>query len=372
MAGLLGGVIGGLMVIALDGDGGGAPAGTPAPPDDVASDVRSEERGAGETAGAVTAAVRGTVESAVQRVLPGIVRIEVAQEPRQDAGGFVVEQGGIGTGLVLDESGYILTNEHVIRGAVRVDVTLADGEVRRATFVGSDAPFTDIAVLRIEPGGLQPVPFGASAELRLGQTVVAVGISVLERGPTVTVGVVSGRDVALPREDYVQEHLIQTDAALNHGNSGGALVTLEGAVVGLTTTVSRRTDGGDLIDGVGFALQADVILPIARRIVAEGSYPRPDLGVVEERTVTPLAAAQVGLSVERGSFLVEITRNGPLALAGVRPGDILLALGGALISEERPYVNVLSRIAPGQPIEVVYLSGDDERRVSVTPDLRAR
>ncbi|HJN91432.1 MAG TPA: PDZ domain-containing protein, partial [Dehalococcoidia bacterium] len=134
----------------------------------------------------------------------------------------------------------------------------------------------------------------------------------------------------------------------------------------------RRTDAGDFVDGVGFALQMDVVLPIAQAIMRDGFYPRADLGVVEERTVTPIAAAQLGLPVEDGSFLLEITQRGVLAEAGLRPGDIILRLNGLTIDATMPYTNLLARLAPEEPVVVDVMSPNGARTVTVVPEVRHR
>jgi 2-alkenal reductase len=278
----------------------------------------------------------------------------------------------VATGLILDADGFVLTNEHVIRDTARITVILQDGSRFAAELVGTDAPFTDVAVLRIFSSELTAPAYGSSAELAFGETVVSVGNPLLGDEASVTVGVVSDPDTFFPRENFVQEHLIQTDAALNQGNSGGALVNLAGEIVGLTTTVIRETDQGDFVDGVGFALQMDVVLPIARAIARDGFYPRPDFGVVEERTLTPIAAAQLGLPVDQGSFLLEITQRGVLAAAGLRPGDIILRLNGMRIDAMLPYTNALSVLRPGEPVVVDFLTSDGEQTVTVIPEVRRR
>lgn len=314
------------------------------------------------------------IPTAAAAVMPGVVIIDAEAPAERDEFGNLVARASVGSGLVLDREGHILTNEHVIRDTETIMVILADGRRFPAEVVGTDAPFTDVAVLRIEEQGLAPAPFGSSSALRFGETVLSVGNPLLGSEASVTVGVVSDPDTYFPRENFVQEHLIQTDAALNQGNSGGALVSLRGEVVGLTTTVIRETEAGSFVDGVGFALQMDVVLPIARAIALAGRYDRPDLGVVDERTVTRIAAAQLGLPVERGSFLLEITRNGPLAATGIRPGDILLSLDGHEIDADQPFLNVLALLTPGDPVEVVYLQNgeSEERRATVIPEVRQR
>jgi 2-alkenal reductase len=373
---LISGLVGGLIVAVLDDDGGVGPAlvasvgGDEAAPDegDSAGTVSTRDDGPNPAPAAGLAAFE-----AVERVLPGVVILDVELAPMEGEDGAVVTPRALGTGLVLRADGYILTNEHVVRDAVGITVFLADGRQLSAVVIGTDAPFTDVAVVRVEATDLTPVPIGSSQTLRLGETVMAVGNALSSREPSVTVGVVSNRDTAIFRENSLQEFLIQTDAALNHGNSGGALINLQGEVVGLTTTVVRQTDAGQFVDGIGLALQIDAILPIADVIVATGGFPRSSFGVIAEQTVTSRVAQQLGLASDQGSFLVEITQSGPLAEAGLRPGDIVLSIGGIAITEALPYLNVVSRVPPTVPVEVVYRSGNGEdRTVRVTPLIRNR
>ncbi len=373
---LTSGLVGGLIVAVLDDDGGDVPALVEAAdlaepgPDEAALVGTAPARDDGEIPG--SAAVLAPFE-AVERVLPGVVILDVELAPVEAEDGAVITPRALGTGLVLRADGYILTNEHVIRDAVGITVLLADGRELSAEVVGTDAPFTDVAVVRVAASDLTPVPIGSSRTLQLGETVMAVGNSLSSREPSVTVGVVSNRDTAIFREDSLQEFLIQTDAALNHGNSGGALINLRGEVVGLTTTVVRTTDAGQFVDGIGLALQIDAILPIAEAIVATGRFPRSSFGVIAEQTVTPRVAQQLGLVSNQGSFLVEITQSGPLAEAGLRPGDIVLSISGIAVTEALPYLNVVSRIPPTVPVDVVYRSGNGEdRTVQVTPLIRNR
>ena len=315
------------------------------------------------------------IATAVAKVLPGVVIIDAEEALERDEFGNLVAPTSLATGLILDESGFVLTNEHVIRDAVLITVILADGRRLAAELVSTDAPFNDLAVLRItETGALNLVtpPYGSSGALQLGETVVSVGNPLLGDRASVTVGVVSDPDTFFPRENSIQEHLIQTDAALNQGNSGGALVNLAGEIVGLTTTVVRRTDSGDFVDGVGFALQMDVVLPIAEAIMRDGFFPRADFGVVEERTVSPIAAAQLGLPVEEGAFLLEITQRDALADAGLRPGDIILRLNGVTIDETMPYTNVVARLAPEEPVVVDFITLNGAQTVTVIPQVRRR
>ena len=367
---LVSGLVGGLVVAVLDDDGDSEPALVRAADSD------------GAAAAVNTVAEDGPDPSvadildpsdAVAQVVPGVVILDVELAPVLAEDGAVLTPRQIGTGLILQADGYILTNEHVIRDAEAITVLLPDGRQLAAEVVGADAPFTDVAVVRVAATDLTPVPIGSSSALRLGETVIAMGNTLSSRELSVSIGVVSNPDTAILREESLQEFLIQTDAALNHGNSGGALINLHGEVVGLTTTVVRQTDAGQFVDGVGLVLQIDAILPIVDVIVATGRFPRSSFGVIDEQTITPRAAQQLGLPADQGSFLVEITQSGPLAEAGLRPGDVVRSIGGIAITEALPYLNVVSRIPPTVPVEVVYRTGDgDDRTAIVTPLIRNR
>ena len=331
--------------------------------------------------GIVTTAVNDAFEQrdqglsdAVARVLPSIVIVDAESLAERDEDGNLVSRVSLGSGITLDAEGFVLTNEHVIRGAQTITVILPDQTRHEAELVGHDAPFTDVAVLKIVARGQRPPRFGSSAALDLGDAVFTLGNPLSGARPTVTLGIVSDPDASFPRDNFVQEHLIQTDAALNQGNSGGALVNIAGEIVGLTTTVVRQTDDGSFVDGVAFALQMDIVLPIARAIARDGRFPRPDFGVLDVRSLGPLAASQLGLPVEDGAFLLEITREGVFGLAGLRPGDLVVRMNGVAIPRDQPYLPVLRQLQPNQAVEVVYLAQgtEPEEALLLTPEVRRR
>ena len=310
------------------------------------------------------------VVKAYARVAPSIVLIsaEGGDETRDD--GLVYQSLALATGIVLDDRGAIVTAAHVLEGMTRIEIILPDGERREAELISSDAPFSDVAVLRADLDALRPASFGTARALSTGEHVLAVGNVLLGEEISMTLGVVSRPDTEFPRERYIQEDLIQTDAALNFGNSGGALVNLEGEVVGLTTVIARETRDGDFVDGVGFAIQIDQVLEVARAIADDGYYPRPTFGVVDERTLTPAAAAQLGVSVTEGSFLLEIKRSGVFARAGIRPGDVIRELGQMRINAETPWTNALAQLRPGVEVSVrVHRDGRDFELL-LAPELR--
>ena len=310
-----------------------------------------------------------------EQISQSVVIIDAEGPERTNDEGVVVIPAALATGFVLDADGHIITAAHVLEGMNRFLVILPTGESLAAERLGDDIPFSDVAVLRIEIDELREnlvVPrFRTSPDVRAGETVVAFGNTILGKEIAISVGIVSDPDTTFFRERYEQDNLIQTDAALNHGNSGGVLVDLDGKIVGMTAVIARETRDGEFVDGVGFAIQIDAVLEVARGIAENGFYPRPTFGVVNERLLTPTAAAQLDLEVTEGSFLIEIQRLGAFARAGIRPGDVLRELNGIPINAETPYLNALATLQPNVPVIVHIHRGGEDYRLSVTPDMRA-
>ena len=320
-------------------------------------------------------AQRARIAGIYEQIARSVVIIDAEGPERTNDEGVVVIPAALATGFVLDADGHIITAAHVLEGMSRFTVILPTGETLVAERLGDDIPFSDVAVLRIETDELQEdlvVPsFGSSEAVRPGETVVAFGNTILGKEIAISVGIVSDPDTTFFRERYEQDNLIQTDAALNHGNSGGVLVDLDGDIVGMTAVIARETRDGEFVDGVGFAIQIDAVLEVAREIAENGFYPRPTFGVVNERLLTPTAAAQLDLEVTEGSFLIEIQRLGAFARAGIRPGDVLRELNGIAINADTPYLNALATLEPNVPVIVHIHRGGEDYRLSVTPDLRA-
>ena len=320
-------------------------------------------------------AQRGRIAAIYDEISRSVVIVDAEGPERTNDEGVVVVPAALATGFVLDADGHIVTAAHVLEGMTSFTVILPGGQRRTAERLGDDRPFSDVAVLRIAAGEAEAeivVPrFGRSTALRAGETVVAFGNTILGKEIAISVGVVSDPDTTFFRERYEQTNLIQTDAALNHGNSGGVLVDLDGNIVGMNAVIARETLDGDFVDGVGFAVQIDAVLEVARAIAADGFFPRPTFGVVNERLLTPTAAAQLDLDVTEGSFLIEIKRRGAFARAGIRPGDVLRRLNGIEINADTPYLNALATLQPNVPVTVHIHRGGEEYRLSIAPDLRS-
>jgi 2-alkenal reductase len=296
--------------------------------------------------------------------MQGVVTIINEGDQTTDEDGNIIQSYSSGSGVIFDSSGLVVTNEHVVREPGTLSVVLSNGEQRPAQLVSHDAPFNDLAVLRIPGGGLKALPFGDSAELVPGETVIAIGSALFEYDNSVTVGVVSGLGRRYLREGIFMEDLIQTDAAINTGNSGGPLVTLDGRVVGLVSNVVRRIAGFENIQGISFAISSRTMAPILESIKRSGSFPRPYFGV-EHLDLDVPTATQMGLRTPEGALVESVTSGGPAANAGIRQGDVILVIGNSEINEGYTFLNALSVVAPNARVPVRLLRGDTVVDVAV-------
>jgi S1-C subfamily serine protease len=257
---------------------------------------------------------------------------------------FPVE--GVGSGVVIDEDGHILTNNHVIDDAERLKVTFADGRVLRGKVVGTDEA-TDLAVIKVEPDGLLPVaPLGDSASLKAGQIAIAIGNPFgLTGGPTVTAGIISSLNRSIQSRTGVLE-LIQTDAAINPGNSGGPLVNTRGEVIGISTAKMPYAQG------IGFAVPVNTTKAILKELVEKGRVSRPWIGVMSVR-VTPQTAYYYGLPASAsGALVAGIEPYSPADDAGLRKGDIIEEIDGKRVDEPAEIASYVRAKKPGSKVTV--------------------
>lgn len=309
-----------------------------------------------------TPTVVARLEDVVSRVADSVVTIVLADGP----GG---EPYGFGSGVVLFEADLVLTNAHVVDGAGQITVVAADDREVSATVAGSD-PFSDLALLRLDaPLDLPPLALEVGRPLRVGEPVFAVGSALGDFRNSVTSGIVSGlgRMVWVPEAGFAYEALIQTDAAINQGNSGGPLIDAEGRVVGINTLVVRAGLGQNGVDGLGFAIDAATIARVGTLLREAGRVPRPFFGVQHEALNPPLARLY-GIAPERrdGALVVQVDPGSPAAAAGLLRGDLLLAVEGVDISVSQPFVNLLYRHAAGDTVRIRLLRGGQEIEVEVT------
>lgn len=273
-------------------------------------------------------------------------------------------QSGLGSGVVVSPEGYILTNNHVIEQADDIEVMLNDGRVVKASVIGTD-PETDLAVLKVGLTGLTAIALGNSDELQVGDPVLAVG-NPFGVGKTVTSGIVS----ALGRTQLginTFENFIQTDAAINPGNSGGALVDVNGHLMGINTAIYSRS-GGSM--GIGFAIPTSTARSVMESIVQDGKVTRGWIGV-EPRELSPELAQTFDLSSTSGVIITGVLQNGPAAVAGVRPGDLVTSVNGQTVSTVPQLLAEVAALKPGTPAELGVLRRGTMLSLTVVPARRA-
>ncbi|MCI4337332.1 MAG: trypsin-like peptidase domain-containing protein [Thermoplasmata archaeon] len=299
------------------------------------------------------AAMESELIQAVDRLRPAVVQVHRSERRAATPSPLLVPTG-TGSGTVWDRDGSVVTNEHVVHDADALAITLPDGEVRSAQVLGAD-PLTDLALIRVEGGGLTPAPRGRSADLRIGQIALAIGNALgLPGGPSVSVGVVSALNRPLPGSDFVLEGLLQTDAAVNPGNSGGPLADLRGAVIGINTAVVP------FAQGVGFAVPVDTVATVVAQLQRHGRVVRPWLGI-QGIGVDRGIAQRVGLRRAYGVLVREVDPRGPAARAGLRPEDIVTRVGSTGVHGFRELVSSLAELPVGGTVEIAFERSGEAR-----------
>ena len=326
-------------------------------------------------AGAEQAPAVGSYAPAAQRSMPAVVHIFTTKggrgqrHPLFDDPLFrhffgerpdsAPSESGLGSGVIVSPDGYVLTNNHVIETADAIEVALNDGRKFAARLVGRD-PETDLAVLRIDGADVLPaITFPAADSLAVGDVVLAIG-NPFGVGQTVTMGIVS----ALGRSQLginTFENYIQTDAAINPGNSGGALVDSAGSLVGINTAIYSRS-GGSL--GIGFAIPVSIARDVLEQIVATGEVVRGWVGV-EIQDLTPELAASFGYRDASGALIAGVLRGSPADRAGVRPGDVLVALDGETVRDPRAMLDMVAALPPGKRAAFRVRRGAEELDLDV-------
>jgi 2-alkenal reductase len=310
--------------------------------------------------------INSAVTGVVDQVGASVVTVINHLPSQQSFFGGLVERTGSGSGVVISSQGYIVTNYHVIDGAESLEVVLADGTPLPAVLVGAD-PYADLAVLQAELEMLSAVPFGNSDALKPGETVIAIGSPLGDFVNTVTVGVVSATGRSFEGLGGFQlQDLIQTDAAINQGNSGGPLVNLAGQIVGINTLVVRGTGaGGAVAEGLGFSIPSNTVRALTEQIIGQGHVTRPFLGI-RSAIITPDLAVRNRLPVDHGVFIIEVIPDGPGERSGLRPRDILTSIDGITLNEENPFINVLFDFQPGQTVTLHVIRGLEEIDLQAT------
>jgi S1-C subfamily serine protease len=320
---------------------------------------------------------RDVIYQVTEQVKPAVVQVT----NEQSAQGFSSQSGaipvGVGSGIIYDNQGHILTNNHVVDGATKIVVSLTDGRAFTAKLIGRD-PQTDLAVIQISGSNLPVAQLGDSTQMKVGDWVVAIGNALaLPGGPTVTAGLVSatGRVIEEPPPTSSSQqipgsgpylfNLIQTSAAINPGNSGGPLVNLDGQVIGINTLGGGSTSSGVQSEGIGFAISMATAKPIADELVATGQVVHPYLGA-DYVPLTPALAAQNGIPVPYGDYITAVVSGSPAAQAGLQKDDIITQVNGTDIKGESDLVLVIHDHKPGDTLTLTVLRGSQTMTVKVT------
>ncbi|PUA31447.1 MAG: trypsin [Candidatus Terraquivivens tikiterensis] len=298
-----------------------------------------------------------TITSAIEKVIDSVVNVSVVHllqiSPFETA-----PVSGVGSGVVFDSNGYIMTNAHVVEAAQRINVTLYSGEVLSGEVIGKDVS-TDIAIIKVEREGLQAAKLGDSSKLRVGQFVIAIGNPFgLAGGPTVTTGVISALNRNIQTRFGLMEGLVQTDAAINPGNSGGPLVNLAGEVIAITTAIIP------FAQGIGFAIPINTAKRVADDIISVGYVRRPWLGIIGV-SLNPTISAYYNFPVDEGVLVYRVAPNSPAHLAGIRESDIIVAIDGESVNSIELLKKKIETKKVGADVEISLVRGLSLMKVRV-------
>ncbi len=311
-----------------------------------------------------------TAVEVVERVGPAVVTVINQQTVQDGIFGATQEnvQVGAGTGFIIDLEGHIITNWHVVTGGESFLVILADGTEVPAQLIGED-PRNDLAVVQIDPAAVPGVArFGDSGSLQPGQTVLAIGSPLGAFGNTVTRGIVSAlnRDqLGLPGLCQNYSDLIQHDAAINQGNSGGPLFNLQAEVIGVNTLGIPTSQGGVPVQGLFFAVPSNTVIEVAQQMIAQGFISSPYFGI-GFASLNPQVSAVNEIPVDYGVFIRSVEPGGPAAEAGLQPNDIILAIDGTDLGANQTLSSLLLDYAPGDTVELTVLRQEQEQAISLT------
>lgn len=305
------------------------------------------------------------VTEVVAEVGPAVVTVVNHLPAQRGFFGVVSQATASGSGVIISADGMVVTNNHVVDGAESLEVILADGTTLPAELIGADA-FADLAVVRAVGTMPAVAQWGNSDSLKTGETVIAIGSPLGEFTNTVTVGVVSAKGRTIDTADGFQmEDLIQTDAAINQGNSGGPLVNLAGQVVGINALVVRGSSSTQAVaEGLGFAISSNTARAVVTQLAEQGYVSRPYLGI-QWQTVTAQLASAYNLPSDHGILLTEVVAGGPADQAALRRGDVLTAINGQAIDDDHPFINLLFEYRPGDDMQVTAARGSDTVQVVV-------
>jgi serine protease Do len=293
----------------------------------------------------------------VSKVMPAVVSV-TTEVITTDFFGRQYTESVAGSGILIDDTGYIATNNHVVEDAESIHAELLDGRILTASIVGTDA-LSDLAVIKVDATDLPYADWGDSDGLSVGEWVLAIG-NALGEGITATEGIVSRLDVSVDVEENRLYGLIQTTAAINPGNSGGPLVNMSGEVMGINSVKIVASD----VEGMGYAISSDAAKPIIEDLVRYGYASHPWLGV-GLYSVNPSVAAAMNLSVDRGALVAELAVGSPAEAAGLRTGDVIIRFGGKEIDSVADLVQAIRVTDIGEEVDIVFVRGEDTETASV-------
>ena len=348
-------VVGGFFLFRDDAGSDPAPAAAAAQPAVIRETVRTEFIGPADAVADPTAVAR--------KVIPSVVTVEVGVSDGND--GF--NGTGSGSGVVLSADGYIVTNEHVVSGSDVVTVSFSDGRVYEAELLGADA-LTDLAVLKIDAAGLVPIDIGSTAGLQIGDVAIAAGSPLgLEGGPTISVGVLSAFNREVQTGPAITDRLLgmlQTDAPITRGSSGGALVDGQGALIGVTSAVGVSDVG---VEGIGFAIPIEVVQRITSELIANGVVEHSFLGI-EGRT--SFEDQEDGAEAAVGVFVQAIVDGTGAEIGGLEEGDVIVSIQGTTVKTINSLVGQLRRYKVGEPLDIAILRAGEN--ITLTIELGPR
>jgi 2-alkenal reductase len=306
-----------------------------------------------------------TVTQAVQKASPAVVTVVGTVPGQTTYFGTTADQTVSGSGLFISDKGYILTNNHVVEGMTSATIILSDGSQEKATIVGTD-PYSDIAVLKTDGKVPAVASLGNSDDLKSGETVIAIGSPLGDFKNTVTEGVVSATGRSIDTGNgYQIEGLIQTDAAINQGNSGGPLVDLAGDVIGINTLIVRSSQTGTVAEGLGFSIPINSAQAMAEQIIQNGFVAHPYLGI-SYQPISPDIAAAYNLPSQWGAYITKVAANSPAGTANLQEGDIITGIDGTALDESHTYLNTLFNYKPGDQVTLDLIRNNQTMQVKIT------
>ncbi len=294
------------------------------------------------------------IASVVSKVMPAVVSVTTEMTVR-DIFQREYTQSAAGSGVIIDDKGYIITNNHVVSGAEEVHVELADGRIIPAVVVGVDA-LTDLAVLKIEATELSHAMLGDSSQLSVGDWALAIG-NALGEGISATQGIISRLNISLAIKGNTLSDLIQTTAAINPGNSGGPLLNMAGEVIGITSIKLASIE----VESVAYAISINSAEPVVTSLIQQGYVSRPWLGVALY-TVDSYVAAQYDLAVDEGVLIGEVITNSPADIAGLKEGDVIIDFDDNIIKNSDDLFQAINSCEIGQQVKIVFVRNEETNK----------